>query len=272
MLVLRWRDLMVPELPAYLRHQAHLTSRHNNWQWPGMLTFYPVLSLHVTPHHCSDFARLCTLCKKNFLVVFWHLSIAGIRHQALLTTLLMMFYFNQQSRIIRCYSIKNWKKYSIYILPILCLWIVELLTCLVNLCRLLHFKALYHAKNIFQSLFQVCQKCRQWSLTFVVVAVVVIVAAVVEQINATKEIEYHRQLGSYGASRSSGQEQEDNESLHPGSRHILGLVGSRVVGNADIVHNKSSEVLLVLPYLKVISRLDIAYSITIISEKSMTFL
>ena len=36
-----------------------------------------------------------------------------------------------------------------------------------------------------------------------------------------------------------------------------------MVGNADIVHNKSSEVLLVLPYLKVISRLDIAYSITI---------
>ena len=88
-----------------------------------------------------------------------------------------------------------------------------------------------------------------------------------DQINATKEIEYHRQLGSYGASRSSGHEQEDNESLHPGSRHILGLVGSRVVGNADIVHNKSSEVLLVLPYLKVISRLDIAYSITILHDR-----
>ena len=40
-----------------------------------------------------------------------------------------------------------------------------------------------------------------------------------------------------------------------------------MVGNADIVHNKSSEVLLVLPYLKVMNRLYIAYSITIIYQK-----
>lgn len=71
-----------------------------------------------------------------------------------------------------------------------------------------------------------------------------------DQINATKEIEYHKQLGGYGASQGSCN--EENENLHPGSSHILGLVGSRVVGNADIVHNRSSEVLLVLPYLKVI--------------------
>ena len=70
-----------------------------------------------------------------------------------------------------------------------------------------------------------------------------------DQINATKEIEYHKQLGCYGGSQHSTN--EDNENLHPGSRHILGLVGSKVEGNADIVHNRSSEVLLVLPYLKV---------------------
>ena len=70
-----------------------------------------------------------------------------------------------------------------------------------------------------------------------------------DQINATKEVEYHKQLGSYGAASNSVN--EENENMHPGSRHILGLVGSRVIGNADIVHNRVSEVLLVLPYLKV---------------------
>ena len=75
-------------------------------------------------------------------------------------------------------------------------------------------------------------------------------------------------LGSYGASRSSDHEQEDNEGLHPGSRHILGLVGSRVVGNADIVHNKSSEVLLVLPYLKVINRFNYNSRIFVLYQKN----
>ena len=70
-----------------------------------------------------------------------------------------------------------------------------------------------------------------------------------DQIAATKEIEYHKQLGSYGASVNSIH--EENENAHPGSRHILGLVGSTVVGNADIVHNRTSQVLLVLPFLKV---------------------
>ena len=40
-----------------------------------------------------------------------------------------------------------------------------------------------------------------------------------DQINATKEIEYHKQLGSYGASRNSSN--DDNDNLHPGSSYIL---------------------------------------------------
>ena len=51
-----------------------------------------------------------------------------------------------------------------------------------------------------------------------------------DQIAAQREIEFHRHL------------------KHPG---IIPLVGGAVVGSADIVHNKTSEVQLVLPYFPV---------------------
>lgn len=48
---------------------------------------------------------------------------------------------------------------------------------------------------------------------------------------ATKEIDYHKRLG--------GQESG-----------VLGMEGSKVIGSADIVHGKTSDVLLLLPYYK----------------------
>ena len=51
-----------------------------------------------------------------------------------------------------------------------------------------------------------------------------------DQIQAKKEIEYHKKFN------------------HP---HILPLIGSEIKGQADIVHNITSEAYLVLPYYPV---------------------
>ena len=73
-----------------------------------------------------------------------------------------------------------------------------------------------------------------------------------DQIAATKEVEFHKQLGSFGSTTGGRKSTSSGDmEIHPGSKHVLGLVGSEVIGNADIVHNKTSEVLLLLPFLKV---------------------